>query len=390
VADSGALGALLASDQGGNETSLLATVQIVAIVLAYLSVALFVVSDTSKTLPLPVLLVIPAPVLFLQTLQMTLAAAVVGRAASGERIEKTLIESSGTDIARAYRQGLIGSVTSTRITDIRYVGTFTGTFQAVAPYAGFYVLSLFFTIYVLQRAFASSAHFTDRLLCVMTFCFYSAYIIMFAVAAIRSFGLARSAEGMPPSLRLDVRLSRLSSLSVAIASAVGIALQAYQDEDPTPLRLYFTIWSAAACLVGWLTVTFVDLSIARFIAAAGSIGAMVSGVVYWVVLFPANGAGSSVAMIWANIVLHLLLPLAVLLRLIGGFPNWRLCTLLASSTIGLPILFSLSSLINFLITKSPSPYAFLRPIDAPLLFSVFFPVFLAVWLFASRFWRDAL
>ena len=205
-----ALAALLASDQGGNEASLQATVNIIAVVLAYLAGTLFVVIGPGMELPLGVLLAIPAPILLLQTLQMVLAAGVVARSASAERIEEALSRhlTPGAPIAEDFEDGRIGSRTSGRITDIRHVGGI-GAVTAQAPYVGFYLLSMLFTAYVLYRAFILAGGDSGlRLVCVVAVAAYSTYLALFAVAALKSFGAAADPDGVSP--QMQVGNSRLS------------------------------------------------------------------------------------------------------------------------------------------------------------------------------------
>lgn len=185
-----ALAALLASWTYGNEATLQATTNIIAIVLAYLSVALFVVSDSTRQLPLGVLLSIPAPILLPQTLQMIWAAGAVARARSAELIEQALVKKTDASMKDLYSSGVIGSKTTTRLTDIRHAGGFSA-FAAQAPYVGFYCLTVAFTLYVPYRAYVSQAGTPVGLIaCVAMSMVYGAYIVLFALAALQSFGTA--------------------------------------------------------------------------------------------------------------------------------------------------------------------------------------------------------
>lgn len=382
-----ALAALLASDQGGNEATLQATINIIAIVLAYLSVAFFVISDETKAIPIGVLLVLPAPVLLLQTLQMTWAAGVVGRASSAERIEKALVDSlSDTDLKERHRSGLLGARTTTRLTDIRLTGP-AGAFAANAPYVGFYLLSAAFTIYALARAFGvAGTSATLRLLCVFGTGFYMAYLSAFAVAALRSFSIASSSDGTPMSLRLGWKGSRILGTAATFVAAIAVSLQVLQTEDPTSPWAYFTVWSAITTGTGWLLLDLgAGSRVARVVAAAGSIGCLLSAIVYWLVLYPLNGIGIQPLTVAANLTLHLLLPVVVIARLTLGEQTWRLDRHLSLATLLLPLAYVAVSLGP--ANGSQSPYTFLRPQENLLLFGIFCVVFVIVWIVAGRLWE---
>lgn len=384
------LAALLASDQGGNEATLQATTNIIAIVLAYLAVALFVVSDSTKQLPLGVLLAIPAPIFLLQTLQMTWAAGVVARAGSAERIEKALAEKAGETIKQLYTQDMIGSKTTTRLTDIRRAGG-SSAFVAQAPYVGFYLLSALFAGYVLYLSFiAAQGDPIERLFCVLASTAYGVYFAVFALAAVRSFGIASSKTATPPVLTIGKDGARWLAGLIILLAGLGISFQAIQVEDTAPMYEYFTIWSAATNVLGWLLLEFVaNKPFVRAVAAAGSIGSLLSGAVYWLSIFPVNGVGTQWETIAANVTLHLFLPIAILVRLGLGPRNWKMPGWWSTSSILLPLAFLLAGLWIASATGAPSPYAFLRPKGSPFLFSTFCIVFLLVWLALSRIWSNS-
>lgn len=383
------MAALLASDQGGNEASLQATVNIIAIVLAYLAVTLFVVIGPGMELPLGVLLAIPAPILLLQTLQMVLAAGVVARSASAERIEEALSRhlTPGAPIAEDFKDGRIGSRTSGRITDIRHVGGI-GAVTAQAPYVGFYLLSMLFTAYVLYRAFILAGGDSGlRLVCVVAVAAYSTYVALFAVAALKSFGAAADPDGVSPQMQVGTRGSQFLGMSVSAAAALGVLLQAAQPEDRTPLWMYFTVWAAIVSGAGWFLQTAFSQRVAtRLIAATGSTGSYISAIVYWLILFPVNGFGTHPVTIAANLVLHFLLPLLILLRMSIGARSWEVRAAWLRLSFLLPIAFVVVALAAGSVTGTPSPYVFLRPHESLQLFLAFCAIFAAVWLFALRLW----
>lgn len=101
-------------------------------------------------------------------------------------------------------------------------------------------------------------------------------------------------------------------LALLTAAGIGIALQGLQHEDPTPMYRYFTIWSAAVlCLYGsGLLARFRVVD--SYVRTAGSAGAVFSALVYLLVIAPVNGFGHEGLTIAANVVLHVMVPIAVL------------------------------------------------------------------------------
>ena len=84
-----ALSALHAADISGNESAQSATIAIVSITVAYVSIT-SIVLRTLTSVPIAIFCWLALPVIFLQTYQMLLAAAVTRRAASAKLIEDRL------------------------------------------------------------------------------------------------------------------------------------------------------------------------------------------------------------------------------------------------------------------------------------------------------------
>jgi hypothetical protein len=129
-----------------------------------------------------------------------------------------------------------------------------------------------------------------------------------------------SADASPDSLevgRLGMGTHRVRALSWILTGigCAGLIFQFLQVEDHTPMLLYFTVWSAILTTIVWPFVDMTKSQVVRVAAQAGALGNVLSGIVYWAVLFPPNGPGKYLLTILANVTLHAVLPVVVLVRL---------------------------------------------------------------------------
>lgn len=168
---------------------------------------------------------------------------------------------------------------------------------------------------------------------------------------------------------------RWESWAVLVVGGLGLILFAVQIEDRTPMLLYFTIWSAILTTISWPLVDAGGSREVTIAARAGAAGTVLAGVVYWGGLFPTYGAGRYLVTIAANVFVHALLPVAVIVRLVRG-PE-RLSVRDELLTIGWPLLYlSFTGLLA--LAGAPSPYPFLRPDQGANLW-VTVPIFIAIW-----------
>jgi len=156
------------------------------------------------------------------------------------------------------------------------------------------------------------------------------------------------------------RKVRASSWIITAIGCAGLIFQLLQVEDHTPMLLYFTVWSAILTTVVW---PFVDASTSRVLrvaAQAGALGNLLSGIVYWAVLFPPNGAGRYALTILANVTLHAVLPVAVLIRLHARPRPASMSAPEELATTVHPLLYLVSTVVLDGVFGIPSPYSFLR------------------------------
>ncbi len=185
--------------------------------------------------------------------------------------------------------------------------------------------------------------------------------------------MTTQAPTAPATRRAGVRAASWLVLVVGLA---GLVLFAAQVEDSTPMFLYFTIWCATVTTLIWPAVDLVPVPLARVVARAGAVGSVLAGIVYWAVLAPAYGVGRLLPTVLANIALHALLPIAVLVRLVAGREP-RASWVQEVATLWLPVLYLVFTFAVLAPMGIPSPYPFLQR-GANLWISI--PVLTLVWL----------
>ena len=153
---------------------------------------------------------------------------------------------------------------------------------------------------------------------------------------------------------------RVLSWIVAGIGCAGLIFQFLQVEDHTPMLLYFTVWSAILTTIVWPFVDMTTSKVVRIAAQAGALGNVLSGIVYWAVLFPPNGPGRYLLTILANVTLHALLPAAVLVRLHSRPRPETLRAPQELATVIYPLIYLASSFLLDSTFGIPSPYSFLR------------------------------
>jgi hypothetical protein len=139
-----------------------------------------------------------------------------------------------------------------------------------------------------------------------------------------------------------------------------LIFQFLQVEDHTPMLLYFTVWSAMLTTIVWPFVDITRSKVLRIAAQAGALGNVLSGIVYWAVLFPPNGPGKYLLTILANLTLHAVLPVAVLIRLHARPRPETLRPSQELATAIYPLIYLATSFLLDSAFGIPSPYGFLR------------------------------
>ena len=96
----------------------------------------------------------------------------------------------------------------------------------------------------------------------------------------------------------------------------------------------------------------------RIAARAGAAGSVVAGIVYWAALAPLFGVGTQLVTILANVFVHAVLPVAIIVRLVHGAERFSIPDELA--TIAWPLLY-LAFTVVLMLSGGQSPYTWLRP-----------------------------
>lgn len=212
------LAALVALDESSNESTQQASTAIIGFVISYLAVMVFVVSGDAPKIPLLPLLLIPAPVLLLEMVQMVWAAAVVKRAHSAELMEEIIFRRllvDEPDLVEHYRLGRLGTQATAKLTDISHIGEFGWGSRilpviGMLPYVAFYGLTTGFVGYVMHTGYAWAGKITDLperersilMVTIASVC-YGLLLVLFFVGVFAAYVLPFDRTKNFPSLQLE-------------------------------------------------------------------------------------------------------------------------------------------------------------------------------------------
>jgi len=157
---------------------------------------------------------------------------------------------------------------------------------------------------------------------------------------------------------------RWPDLLAAAASIGGLAAQSIQTEDPRPPIVYFTVWSAVLVAASSSVLASRPSELFAEVNRAAQPGALLSGLVFWTVLAPTNGIGHQAATMVANLALHAVLPIAVVIRILTVAPV-RPSTARRWVTLWFPAAY-LGGVLAAEARGMRAPYTFLEP-DWPAL-----------------------
>lgn len=153
------------------------------------------------------------------------------------------------------------------------------------------------------------------------------------------------------------RKHRTAYLLVATAASIGVLLQAIQNEDPRFFLWYFTVDCAIAVAVLTGTSTVMNRVVLPKLTTWLFACVLLSGLIYWSVLFPINGLGSSPPMILANLILHGVLPVLVALAQVGLRAVGPTTSILP--VLSLPTIYLVAIWLVVPVTGSEVPYVFM-------------------------------
>ena len=327
-AEVAALVGLHQSEISANVGELQAATTIALGLLAYLASTVFLIDDD---LPTRLLTLLPLGVIFGCTYQMLRAGVVVRRAAVAREYERQLARVLGfeAELSRA----MIGSPFYGSVDDIgviaqeRGLGKWPRLFLAAVSYVGLYALSVGYTALIMAEVLGrKDSGAWGLVMCLVYVALWSVMLggawMLFRPREVCSIDPGRDAVvveepsqagSQTSAWRRPRRITPAAAIAApAVVAIAGVIVQFLQDEDPRFPLAYFTVLSAVlvalapiAAWAGWVAVSGV-------VWRSGAAGTLVSGGVYWPLLAPTAGVGSGPMIVSANVLLHAVLPVVVL------------------------------------------------------------------------------
>ncbi|MFT3942371.1 MAG: hypothetical protein QM705_00905 [Ancrocorticia sp.] len=150
---------------------------------------------------------------------------------------------------------------------------------------------------------------------------------------------------------------RIIFVGIAVCGAVGVLMQFLQQEDPRMPLWYFTVDAAI------LSSVFASIAATRAKIVYAKVTAwlftasIVSGIVYWSVIYPFNGIGQNLEMVLANILLHAILPVLILVSQLSLCSLPRETRMLSSLSV--PVIYLVAVIGSSRVLHQEVPYAFL-------------------------------
>lgn len=341
-----ALAALLSAEDTGIQNAGQISLALIGIIAAYLPVSLFAIYQGYGR---EILAYLPIPVVLLMFFHMVQTAATARRARSAGIVEGELIQLAG--LQHWYGRGLVGTPARNPIMNPyaivkdrgdRWISRYVA---AVLPAVGLYGVGIAYTWFLCSEAARLNPEYPDR--------FWTFVIPVVLIVVLWSVFVDSAMSYFMPRYKINIW--------VPIAGLTGIVLQANFPTLTTAPYMYFSLHSAALLTLAALTRP------ARWrwhdvVARAGLAGIIVATIGFWVMIFPRSGFGPAEDIIWANVSMHVVLPvvalLAVLARRSPLHPMpWRH----VAWVILFPVLYALFVLVAHLGFDVPVPYSFLDP-----------------------------
>ena len=341
-----ALAALLSAEDTGIQNAGQISLALIGIIAAYLPVSLFAVYQGYGK---EILAYLPLPVVLLMFFHMVQTAAMARRTRSAGIVERELVALAGLD--RQYVSGTLGTPARNPIVNPyaivhdkgdRWVSRYVA---AVLPVVGLYVIGIAYTWFLCSEAARLNPEYPAR--------GWAVVVPIICNLVLWSVFLDSAMSYFTPRYKINIW--------VPIAGLTGIWLQANFPRLSTEPYMYFSLYSAglltlSALLQPWRWRGW------NVIARAGLAGILVSTLGFWLMIFPNDQFRSPEDMVLANISMHLVLPVVVLLAI-----WYRRSPLIPMpwSHIGVVMVFPISYGLFVLIMHQgfgvPVPYTFLDP-----------------------------
>lgn len=347
-----ALSALLQTEDAGIQNSSQASMALIGIITAYLPVSIFAVYQQEFT---PLLIAyLPWPVAFLMFYQMIMVAGTSRRARSAALIEERLVAIGGVD--SLWQRGLIGSRARNPITNLYTIVQEKGDrwisryIAALLPFLGLYALGIVYTFFMCFEASRLNPEYPQRFWAVIVPVLGSLLIwTVFADSAMSYF---------TPRYKINIW--------VPTAALAGVWLQGFQADNRTPLLLLFSVVSAVLVTIAAIARPFRPPGWA-VIARSGLAGIIVATLAYWLLYVPFQGLRTDEGALWANLSMHLIVPVVLIAALISRRSPLQPMTLRqALAMMIFPLAYVAVLWGSWYAFGTEIPYVFLDPGRSPL------------------------
>ncbi|MDO5683990.1 MAG: Pr6Pr family membrane protein [Propionibacteriaceae bacterium] len=341
-----ALAALLSAEDTGLQNAGQISMALIGIIAAYLPVSLFAVYQGYGN---EILAYLPLPVVLLMFFHMVQSAAMARRTRSAGIVERELVRVAGLD--REYARGWLGTPARNPIVNPYEIIASKGDrwmsryVAAVLPAVGLYAIGIAYTWFLCSEAARLNPDYPTRT--------WALILPVLLNLLMWSVFLDSAMSYFTPRYKINIW--------VPIAGLSGIWFQANFPTLGTEPYLYFSLHSAALLTLAALTRPsrwrWHDV-----IARAGIAGITVSTIGFWLMVFPKDLFRSPEEMVWANVAMHLVLPIVVLLAVWYRHSpltpmRWRD----VGFTMVFPVAYGLVVLVAHTVFGLPIPYSFLDP-----------------------------
>lgn len=341
-----ALAALLSAEDTGIQNAGQISLALIGIIAAYLPVSLFAAYQGYGQ---EILAYLPIPVVLLMFFHMVQTAATARRTRSAGIVERELVLIAG--LHQHYARGQVGTPARNPIMNPYSIITDRGDrwvsryVAAVLPAVGLYAVGIAYTWFLCSEAARLNPDYPDR--------WWTFVIPVVLNLVLWSIFVDSAMSYFMPRYKINIW--------APIAGITGIVLQSTFPTLTTAPYMYFSLHSAALLSLAALTRPW------RFrwhdvVSRAGLAGIIVASIGFWVMIFPQSAFGPAEDIIWANVSMHVVLPvvalLAVMARRTPLHPMpWRH----VGWVIAFPVLYAIFVVVAHNLFHVPVPYSFLDP-----------------------------
>lgn len=341
-----ALAALLSAEDTGIQNTGQISMALIGIIAAYLPVSLFAVYQGYGN---EILAYLPLPVVLLMFFHMVQIAAMARRTRSAGIVEHELIKTAGLEAA--YARGWLGTPARNPIINPYAIAAEKGDrwmsryVAAVLPAVGLYGIGIAYTWFLCSESARLNPDYPVR--------FWAFVLPVLLNLLLWSVFLDSAMSYFAPRYKINIW--------VPIAGLTGIWLQANFPTLQTEPYMYFSLHSAALLTVAAATRPW-RWPWHDVVARAGIAGILVSSIGFWLMIFPEDRFRSPEEMVWANLSMHLVLPVVVLLAVwYRRSPLTPLSWRQIGWVLAFPVAYGLFVLVTHVGFGVRIPYAFLDP-----------------------------